>query len=124
MRKVIFLLMTTLVLTSDFAFSQNSIKRPDTYNYNRGVEELRNENYDDALIYFNKEIEDNPKNGYAFTWIAMIRHTQEEYGRALTSVDLALKNLPKKDSEFIAVTYNIRAGVYLALEDTIKALND
>ena len=44
MRKVIFLLMTTLVLTSDFAFSQNSIKRPDTYNYNRGVEELRNEN--------------------------------------------------------------------------------
>lgn len=124
MRKVIFLLMTTLVLTSDFAFSQNSIKRPDTYNYNRGVEELRNENYDDALIYFNKEIENNPKNGYAFTWIAMIRHTQEEYGRALTSVDLALKNLPKKDSELIAVTYNIRAGVYLALEDTIKALND
>ena len=57
MRKVIFLLMTTLVLTSDFAFSQNSIKRPDTYNYNRGVEELRNENYDDALIYFNKEID-------------------------------------------------------------------
>ena len=116
--------MTALVLTSEFAYSQNSIKRPDTYNYNRGLEELRNENYDDALIYLNKEVANDPKNGYAYSWIAMIRHTQEEYGRALTSADLALKNLPKKDSEFIAATYNIRAGVYLALEDTIKALND
>ena len=116
--------MTALVLTSEFAYSQNSIKRPDTYNYNRGLEELRNENYDDALIYLNKEVENDPKNGYAYSWIAMIRHTQEEYGRALTSADLALKNLPKKDSEFIAATYNNRAGVYLALEDTIKALND
>lgn len=116
--------MTALVLTSEFAYSQNSIKRPDTYNYNRGLEELRNENYDDALIYLNKEVENDPKNGYAYSWIAMIRLTQEEYGRALTSADLALKNLPKKDSEFIAATYNIRAGVYLALEDTIKALND
>lgn len=124
MRKAIFLLMTALALTSEFAYSQNSIKRPDTYNYNRGLEELRNENYDDALIYLNKEVENDPKNGYAYSWIAMIRHTQEEYGRALTSADLALKNLPKKDSEFIAATYNIRAGVYLALEDTIKTLND
>ena len=114
--------MTALALTSEFAYSQNSIKRPDTYNYNRGLEELRNENYDDALIYLNKEVENDPKNGYAYSWIAMIRHTQEEYGRALTSADLALKNLPKKDSEFIAATYNIRAGVYLALEDTIKEI--
>ncbi len=85
---------------------------------------MRDEHLDAALNYFNKELEDNPKNGYAFSCIAMIRHAQDEYGRALTAADMALKNLPKKDSEFIAASYNIRAGIYLALEDTAKALND
>lgn len=105
-------------------FSQTMVKRPDSYNYNRGLEEMRDEHLDAALNYFNKELEDNPKNGYAFSCIAMIRHAQDEYGRALTAADMALKNLPKKDSEFIAASYNIRAGIYLALEDTAKALND
>lgn len=77
-------------------FAQNNVKRPDTYNYNRGLEELRNENYEEALNYLNKEVESDPKNGYAYSWIAMIRHSQEEYGRALTSVDLALKIFLKK----------------------------
>lgn len=119
-----YITLSLMLISSIMTFAQNNVKRPDTYNYNRGLEELRNENYEEALNYLNKEVESDPKNGYAYSWIAMIRHSQEEYGRALTSVDLALKNLPKKDGEFIAATYNIRAGVYLALEDTIKALND
>ena len=122
MRLVLFIIAFECVSLSVNA--QNSNKRPDTYNYNRGLEELRKENYEEALTYLNKEVESDPKNGYAYSWIAMIRHTQEEYGRALTSVDLALKYLPKKDGEFVSATYNIRAGVYLALEDTVKALND
>lgn len=36
--------------------AQNSNKRPDTYNYNRGLEELRKENYKEALTYLNKEV--------------------------------------------------------------------
>lgn len=117
-------LLIILFVSCVSVFAQDKVKRPDTYNYNRGLEELRNENYEEALNYLNKEIENDPKNGYAYSWIAMIRHSQEEYGRALTAVDIALKNLPKKDTEFIAATYSIRAGVYLELEDTIKALND
>ena len=54
----------------------------------------------------------------------MIRHTQEEYGRALTAVNMALKYIPKRDVDFLSATYNVRAGIYLALEDTINALND
>lgn len=113
-----------MLLCGIFAFAESNVKRPDTYNYNRGMEEYGKNNYDEALTYFNKEIESNPKNGYAYSWIATIRGYKEEYGRALTAIDLALKNLPKKDAEFVAATYNIRAGVYLALKDTVKALND
>lgn len=105
-------------------FAQSKVKRPDTYNYNRGLEEINNQNYDEALNYMNKEVESDPKNGYAFSWISVIRQMRQEYGRALTAADLALKYLPKKDAEFIASAYVIRGDVYLALADTVKALAD
>lgn len=106
------------------AFAESKVKRPTTYCYSRGVEALQNENYEEALTYFNKEVESDPKNGHAYSWIALIRYNQNEYGRALTAADLALKYLPKKDKEFLLSSYNIRAEVYLALGDTVKALND
>ena len=119
-----FIIIVLVFFLSANVYSQNSVKRPDTYNYNRGLEELRNENYSEALNFFNKEIEADKQNGYAYSWIAMIRHTQEEYGRALTAVNMALKYVPKRDVDFLSATYNVRAGIYLALEDTINALND
>lgn len=119
-----FIIIVLVFFLSANVYSQNSVKRPDTYNYNRGLEELRNENYSEALNFFNKEIEADKQNGYAYSWIAMIRHSQEEYGRALTAVNMALKYVPKRDVDFLSATYNVRAGIYLALEDTIKALND
>ena len=119
-----FIIIVLVFFLSANVYSQNSVKRPDTYNYNRGLEELRNENYSEALNFFNKEIEADKQNGYAYSWIAMIRHTQEEYGRALTAVNMALKYIPKRDVDFLSATSNVRAGIYLALEDTINALND
>ena len=119
-----FIIIVLVFFLSANVYSQNSVKRPDTYNYNRGLEELRNENYSEALNFFNKEIEADKQNGYAYSWIAMIRHTEEEYGRALTAVNMALKYIPKRDVDFLSATYNVRAGIYLALEDTINALND
>ncbi len=48
----------------------------------------------------------------------------EEYGKALTAVELAIKNLPKKDTEYVIFGYSTRAKIYLCLEDTTKALAD
>ena len=121
MRKLVLSLVVLIFATT---LSAQNIKRPDTYNYNRGVEAIQNENYQEALDYLNKEAADNPKNGYAFAWIAMIRNYGEEYGRALTAADLAIKYLPKKDEEYVTFGYINRAAVYLNLEDTVKALAD
>ena len=63
------------------SISAQNIKRPDSYNYNRGVEAIQNNNAEEALEYLNKELEDNPNNGYALAWIATVRNYQEEYGR-------------------------------------------
>ena len=53
----IVLLIIALECVSLSLNAQNSNKRPDSYNYNRGLEELRKENYEDALTYLNKEVE-------------------------------------------------------------------
>ena len=101
-----------------------NIKRPESYNYQRGLEAMQEEKLQEALDYFNKDLKDNPKNGYAYSWIAMLRGQNEEYGRALTAADLAIEYLPKKDAEYVIFAYTTRAGVYLHLGDTIKAMSD
>ncbi|MBO5631780.1 MAG: hypothetical protein J5965_22155, partial [Aeriscardovia sp.] len=101
-----------------------NVKRPESYNYQRGLEALQEEKRQEALDFFNKDLKENPKNGYSYSWIAMLRGQNEEYGRALTAADLAIKYLPKKDAEYVIFAYTTRAGVYLHLGDTIKAMSD
>ena len=121
MRTLLIALFSVLVLGVN---AQDKMNRPTSYNYQRGVEAIQKENPEEALEYLNKEISENPKNGYAFSWIALIRCQQEEYGRAITAADLALKNLPKKDKEYVYFAYETRARIYCELKDTIKALAD
>ena len=92
-----------------------SVKRPESYNYQRGLEAMQDEKRQEALEFFNKDLKENPKNGYSYSWIAMLRGQNEEYGRALTAADLAIKYLPKKDAEYVIFAYTTRAGVYLHL---------
>ena len=116
MKKYLFLVLTFVGLN---LMAQN---RPESYNYQRGLEAVQNEKTEEALEYFNKDVKENPKNGYSYSWIAMLRNHTEEYGRALTAADLAIKYLPKKDVEYVIFAYSTRADVYLNLEDTIKGV--
>lgn len=116
-------ILSILVLCSSVMLADN-IKRPDSYNYSRGVEAINNNNAEEALDYLNKEIDEHPDNGYAFAWIALVRNYNEEFGRALTAANVAVKKIPSKDKEYKAFAYGTRAQVYLNLEDTIQALKD
>ena len=53
-----------------------------------------------------------------------MRNYNEEFGRALTAANVAVKKIPSKDKEYKAFAYGTRAQVYLNLEDTIQALKD
>lgn len=123
MKRLILLVIIALLLGVEISFAQN-IKRPDSYNYSRGVEAIQNNNAEEALEYLNKELEENPDNGYALAWIAVVRNYQEEYGRALTAADLAIKHIPRKDKEYKAFAYIVRAEVYVGLGENEKALAD
>ena len=98
--------------------------RPETYNYQRGLEAIQEKKYDEALDYFNKDIKENPKSGYSHSWMAMIYGYNEEYGMALNSANQAIKYLPNKDKEYVVFAYSTRAETYLHLADTVKAIND
>lgn len=127
MKHTLFFIVVLAIIGSTTTAAQKTnekIKHPETYNYNRGLEELGKNNYEEALNYLRKEIEENPQNGYAHTWIAAINSTLAEYGRALSSINTALKTLPKKDNEFLSSAYSVRAGVYLALKDTLNGMAD
>lgn len=118
-----YLILSIFVLCSSVMLADN-IKRPDSYNYSRGVEAINNNNAEEALDYLNKEINEHPDNGYAFARIALVRNYNEEFGRALTAANVAVKKIPSKDKEYKAFAYGTRAQVYLNLEDTIQALKD
>lgn len=100
------------------------VKEPNTYNYHRGIEALRDGEIDKGIEMLNRELKDHPKCGYAYLWIAAGEGNRSEYGKAMTAVNYALKYLPKKDKENVAWAYGIRAMLYLNLEDTTAAIAD
>ena len=104
-------------------FAQN-IKRPESYNYQRGIEAVQQEKMGEALEYFNKDIQENPKSGYPYMWVSYIYLSNEEYGRALDAANQAINYIPRKDSEYLTFAYEYRSKTYLCLGDTIKALAD
>lgn len=121
MKKIMILLGTMLLCGQLFA---QNVKRPESYNYQRGVEAVQKEQWKEAYEFFNKELKDNPKNGYAYSWITLLRWNDAEYGLALNAANMAIKYLPHKDVEYMRLSYRNRAKTYLCLEDTIKALAD
>lgn len=119
---IVFIVLMFILLTN--AAAQN-VKRPDSYNYTRGVEAVQDNNTEEALDYLNKEIAENPENGYAFSWIASVRYYQKEYGLAITAADKAVKYIPKKDKEYRVFALNTRALIYhYGLEKDDEALRD
>ena len=121
MRNFLFVILFAVAAT---VTAQVKNERPTSYNYLRGVEAIQLQNNTEALEYLNKEIEGNPKNGYAYSWIAMIHGQQKEYGLAITAANLSIKHLPKKDSEYLYFAYQTRAHIYVEIEDTIAAISD
>ena len=124
MTRIIPSILTLLFLLPTISLADKVVKRPDSYNYSRGVEAYDENNYDEAQRYFGLELKDNEKNGYAYMYLSDILRMQGENGPALTAVNSALKYIPKKDGEFMAITYRLRGSIKCQLGDSIEALAD
>ena len=99
-------------------------KQPTSYNYQRGVEAVQNDDDKEGEKYLLAELEENPKNGYAFAWLASIENRKDELGNAIAMLNKALLYLPKADKYYRAWSYSALANIYLQLEDTASAINN
>ena len=118
------LIIVAAMLIGSMQLSAKPVKRPESFNFQRGMEAYYAQKYGDALEYLEKELNDNPKNSYAYTMTAIIYNGAEEFGKALACANAAIKYAPKKDPEWVGLAYSIRADIYANIEDTTAALND
>lgn len=113
-----------LLLTCNNLNAQNVPKEFDTYNYKRAVEEIEKENYAGAKEYLNKELEENPKNAYASTLLAMAYFKEQDYSSALSLINQSIKKISKKSRDFKAFAYTTAADIYINLEEYDKAIEN
>lgn len=119
------LLLLVVLLNVNSIWAQKSIDDPKhSYNYHRGAEAYNNGMYKDAMDFFDADLRDNPKNGYAYFYESDIYYMHELYGDALNKIELSLNYLPKKDKGTKAAAYFERGRIHVALQDTVRALTD
>ncbi|WP_305156462.1 tetratricopeptide repeat protein [uncultured Muribaculum sp.] len=121
MKKLIFALLT-VVLAIGIATAKESLL--DTYNMNRAYEEGNKGNHAGALDFFDKELKEHPKNGYAHLGKAAIFFEQKQYDGVISSTDNALRLIPKKDKTMSARAHLLKGQTLLATADTVSALSE
>lgn len=97
--------------------AQKTADYENSYNYKHALELLRGqENPDEegALESLTKELQDHPKNGFAYYYIGLINSNNDKNGDALTAFTKSIEFL-KKNKQWISYAYRQRATVYLKL---------
>ena len=120
MNKLLILISTLLCSLMTFAGS----KEPTSYFYQRGIEALDEGDNEKALEMFDRELNTNPKNGYASLYRGAAYANLDKYDYAKYDFDFAIAHLPKKDKTRLASAYRLRAMLYLDISDTVAALSD
>lgn len=114
--------LVAIVMIADIALAK--VNFTDTYNMNRAYEEAGKDNYTGAIEFFDKEIKENPKNGYAYLGKAAILFEQKHYDEVITSINKSLRLLPKKDKARTAAAHLLWGQTLLATRDTVGALSE
>ena len=116
--------LVILGMTLMVALPMSAKDKTPSYNFSRAMDEVQKGNTQTALEYFNKEINENPKNGCAYLAMTAIHLENKDYGDARNTVESALKHMPKKDKASVSRIYELR-GKILAIEgDTVAAYSD
>ena len=120
MKRIVSLLLLAVCATIVCA---KEPQRPTSYNYQRGVEAVNNDQDEEAEKYLKQELADNPKNGYAYAWLAGVELRKDEIGSAISMLNKAIKYIPKADKYYHAWANKTLAGIYYDLNDTIQCID-
>lgn len=123
MKRLAAILIVTVMALIAAKADNKHIEYKQTYNYKQGLEMYNNENYDAALSYLHKEVNNHPDNGYAYFWIAKSYAIQSNYSESLTYAEKSIKHL-SKDNHWLCYAYILRGQLYQDLGETSKAEKD
>ena len=118
-----FILFFTAILCCAFGFAKEP-QQPDSYNYKRGCELIEEQQFDEGIEFLNRELSQNPKNGYAMAWMAYAYRNKNEKGTAIELAHNALKNLPRAERYYAAFTHNLLSDIYWEMNDTVMAFKE
>lgn len=105
------------------AWADKKVDYEKTYNVVRAIELKNEENLVEAKKYLDEELKEHPDNGFACFWLAVVQYKQDNNGEALSSVNKALRLIPKK-SDLYPQCYELRAYIYKDLGEKEKTLED
>ena len=89
----------------------------------KAIDAYNQEHYESALQQFTAIVAQQPRQGYAWGYIARIRQHNEQPGQALEAGRKALELVPQPDSVFRASLHACMASSYTATRDTAAALD-
>jgi len=115
-KTLIILLVCLLSVASGYA------KQKDSSYFQMGVERWDDKDYEEALQFFERDLQQNPENGKAYAYVASIYLVNNNLEEAQKKYELALKYMKKKDSEARYICCMGMAGCMLASGDTIKSI--
>ncbi len=116
------LLVAAAIMCCTMSFAKTP-QRPESYNYQRGIELLNSDQIDEGIKFLEKELDQNPKNGYADAWLAVAYAEKDEMGIALHFLEEAIKHLPKSDKYYRAWAHSVKGHFYLEMSDTTQAIS-
>ncbi len=104
--------------TAAVAFGSLATRADDAeYNFQRAMEALANENYEEAMKYAGAVISDAPDQPYGWMLVSRVCSSTNHPGTALSTADKAMTLLSPKDKE-------LRAQIYCQKADVLSSLND
>ena len=118
MKRLLFFL-SALVLSATLSLNAAAQTGKDDYNLKKALEIIKNDgDLDEALDLLDKQLELTPRNPRALVTRVRVYFKKDDYGRALSDVNVALRyNNPAKSGVNNSSLYWWKAAIYYELED-------
>lgn len=128
MKKKVFIIAGALVLIATTVCAKNNVAKSNnstvTINIERGIQALESDNTGMAMYYFEKELDENPQNGYAWHFVSITKYFCGEFNAALDAANTAIEYLPTMDFDSRSCAHELRGDIYWSLGDTTNAIKD
>jgi clan AA aspartic protease (TIGR02281 family) len=111
------ILLITLFFTASQSIGQS-------YNFEQGYEAYKKEDYEKALDYLSRDINDNPKAALTHYYRSLIYRNMKENSKALKDINEAIQYFNSKEKKLLSASHVIRAEIYYNIDNTEKTIED